>query len=275
MRVAHSRRMDLPAHAACYLDSMIRIPLSRIVRAFGQPFVDLRDIMLRDLRRVVGREPWVRRDLRTSRLRLGSGDGTWTVVPEAIRPGGVVYSVGVGRDIGFDRAMIERFDVELHAFDPTPISIEWLATQNLPAGFHFHPVGLGAHDGEVLFDLPRHHGVSFTCHRGMLREAPKQSCTGQIRRLSTLLADRGHTRLTLLKIDIEGAEYDCIAELVSMADQIDQLLVEFHHRMPGTNAAVALTRDSLERLRRAGFRVFDVSPRGIEIGFLGPQAVFT
>ena len=108
---------------------MIRLPLSSIVRALGQPFVDLRDVVLRDLRRVVGREPWIRRDLRTRRLRLGSGDGTSTVVPQAIR-------------------------------------------------------------------------------------------------------------------------------------------------MPGTNAAVALTRDSLERLRRSGFRVFDVSPRGIEIGFLGPQAVF-
>jgi FkbM family methyltransferase len=240
-----------------------------------QYLIDIRDLLLRDLRRFAGSEPWVQRDVRPHRLRLGRGDGRWTIAPAAIRTGGVVYSFGVGKDIGFDLEMIRRFGVDLHAFDPTPISMDWLATQTLPAAFHFHPVGLGAQDTEVLFELPRHHGVSFTCRNGMLREPPKQSCTGQIRRLESLLRERGHDRLTLLKIDIEGSEYDVIDELVSLSDRIDQLLVEFHHRMPGTRDAVQLTRDALQRLRSAGFRVFDVSPRGIEIGLIGPKAVLT
>jgi len=190
----------------------------------------------------------------------------------SIARGGVVYSVGVGKDITFDRALIREFGVELHAFDPTPISVEWLAGQSLPANFHFHPVGLADRDGEVLFELPRHHEVSFTCRPGMVLEQPKRTCVGEVRRLATLLKELGHSRLTLLKLDIEGAEYDVIKDVAAAADRIDQLLVEFHHRMAGTRDAVELTRDALRRLRAGGFRVFDVSPRGFEIGLLGPRA---
>jgi hypothetical protein len=41
MPVANSLRTDSFAHASCYLDSMIRMPLSSLVRAFAQPFVAL------------------------------------------------------------------------------------------------------------------------------------------------------------------------------------------------------------------------------------------
>ena len=51
MPVANSLRMDLFAHQTSDLGAMTRMPLPSIVSALGQPFFDLRDVVLRDLRR--------------------------------------------------------------------------------------------------------------------------------------------------------------------------------------------------------------------------------
>ncbi|HEX3777949.1 MAG TPA: hypothetical protein VHV51_25955 [Polyangiaceae bacterium] len=51
----------------------------------------------------------------------------------------VVYSFGVACDVSFDQALIAARGVTVHAFDPTPRSIEWVKTQVLPERFLFHP----------------------------------------------------------------------------------------------------------------------------------------
>jgi len=41
-----------------------------------------------------------------------------------------------------------------------------------------------------------------------------------------------HASIDLLKMDIEGAEYDVLADMISQRIPVKQLLVEFHHRWP-------------------------------------------
>src|SRR5690606_32498392 len=66
----------------------------------------------------------------------------------------VVYSLGVGKDVEFDCALMRRFGLEVQAFDPTPSTVEWLQAQDMPPGFHFHPWAVTAADG-VLDLYPR------------------------------------------------------------------------------------------------------------------------
>ncbi len=61
------------------------------------------------------------------------------------------YSLGIGDDIAFDLSIIEGFGAEVHAFDPTPSSIEMLSTADLPNRFHFHPWATTAEDGTLKF----------------------------------------------------------------------------------------------------------------------------
>lgn len=198
-------------------------------------------------------------------LRLGSGDGTWCLCPDTIDASSVVYSFGVGYNLSFDRALIARFGVEVHAFDPTPLSIGWIQRQVLPAQLHFHDYGLAAYDGTARFALPEHHGVSFT----MLEPArSKRTAQGTVRRLPTILDLLGHDRVHLLKLDIEGAEYAVIPDLVACAPRIDQLLIEFHDRLlTGTNP-YSQTTAAIEALEAAGLRLFYVSDRGLEYSFI-------
>jgi FkbM family methyltransferase len=217
------------------------------------------------LKFIQGRELWVRPQVSCAKRRLGRGDGEWCICPDSIKPDSVVYSFGVGWDISFDEALIKLYGVEVHAFDPTPIAREWLEKREKPAGFHFHPYGLANYDGVAEFALPVSHGVSFTL---LTDVASRLSAKGDVCRLGTIMSRLGHDRVHLLKLDIEGAEYDVIPDLVALAPRVDQLLVEFHHRLLNGESGLDRTRQALKALDEAGFRLFAVSPRGYEYSFI-------
>src|SRR5690606_32780713 len=46
--------------------------------------------------------------------------GGWTVHPDVLSKDSIVYAFGVGSNIEWDKEMVRRFGLTLHAFDPTP-----------------------------------------------------------------------------------------------------------------------------------------------------------
>jgi hypothetical protein len=76
----------------------------------------------------------------------------------------------------------------------------------------------------------------------------------------------GHERVDLLKLDIEGAEYDVLADLLSSTIRIGQLLVEFHHLK--SKPAQAATRKAVAALNAAGYLITAISDLGVESSFL-------
>lgn len=212
---------------------------------------------------LAGREPPLNRDVRVPIVRLGSDYGGWYIAPKYLQPGSTVYSFGVGTDISFDLALIERYHAEVFAFDPTPISIEWVRGQGLPDDFKFHELGIASYDGEAAFELPEGHAVSYT----LLGSDPAPgSVIGSVRRLRSIMAELSHERVHVLKLDIEGAEYDVIPDLATGGVPADQILVEFHHRLDGRAAADTLA--AVETLRGLGFLVYKVSPTGQEVSLI-------
>lgn len=197
---------------------------------------------------------------------LGQGDGRWTIASSHIPRNPIVYSFGIGLDISFDLDMIDQFGAQIYAFDPTPIAKQWLATNSLPSSFHYVDCGLAGYDGELLFSLPLNHGVSFT---SLQNGVPSQAMGSfPVKRLSSLRHQLKHTHVDLIKIDIEGAEYSIIDDLVESADSFQQLLIEFHHRMLPQPQSIKKTALAVKKLRGAGFKLFAVSPRGLELSFI-------
>jgi len=76
----------------------------------------------------------------------------------------------------------------------------------------------------------------------------------------------GHQRIELLKMDIEGAEYEVIQDLLESRVEIHQLLVEFHHRWP--EVGLNKTETAIQQLNSVGYKIFSVSLSGEEYGFL-------
>jgi FkbM family methyltransferase len=197
-------------------------------------------------------------------LRLGTDYGGWTINPDLITKDSIIYSAGIGEDASWDLAMIERFGVTIHGFDPTPRSIKWVAASNMPANFRMHPYGLAPKDGELVFHAPINPAhVSLSV---VERDQQTQRVVLPVREIAGIMKQLGHDRLDILKMDIEGSEYDVIADLLDRKIPIRQLLVEYHHRFP--NIGNDKTRASIDLLERHGYRLFNISGNAEEYSFI-------
>ena len=101
-----------------------------------------------------GRDTWQRVQAQCRQILLGNEHARWCVCPTRFTPQRIVYSFGVGEEISFDLELIRQFGVRVHAFDPTPRSIQWVRTQAAPAEFVFHEYGVADIDGTCQFAPP-------------------------------------------------------------------------------------------------------------------------
>ena len=191
--------------------------------------------------------------------------GGWTVCTTGLTPGGIAYCFGVGEDVTLELALIDLIGLEVHAFDPTPRAVEWLGHQVVPAGFHHHPIGVAGSDGTASFapsDSPTNPSFTLLERSG----GPTDLVECEVRKLSSLAKLYGHRQLHLLKLDVEGAEYQAIDDLLESGLEVKQILVEFHHRF--RNVGRAQTGRAVKQLYDAGYRIFYISPSGREYSFI-------
>ena len=221
---------------------------------------------------------WFRRGL----LRAGGVRATahcpvetirgWTLCTQLLGPESVVYSVGIGRHIRFDLELIERFRLTVHGFDPTPVSVAWIRGQDLSDAFVFHEYGVAAYDGAARFYAPRRDGSAHFSTVERDRDAEKRDMVeGPVFRIATIAQRLDHGKIDVLKMDIEGAEYEVIDDFVRGPVEVDQFLVEFHHNYP----SIPLTRTlrAVRTLREAGLFPAHISRRGMEMLFVHERAL--
>jgi len=216
------------------------------------------------LRALRGRDLWQGAQTRCERVTLGNAAACWCICPQNLSASSVIYSIGVGEDISFDLALIQRFGMQVHAFDPTPQSVEWLQGQTPPPEFVFHAYGIAGVDGSCAFVPPEN--PAHVSHTIVPRTSSRPGIKVPMHRLGTIMRELGHASIDLLKMDIEGAEYDVLADMINQRIPVKQLLVEFHHRWP--QIGVGRTKQAIQALNAAGYRIFNVSPSGEEYSFL-------
>ncbi len=219
----------------------------------------------RFFKRISGKELW----LKTDTKRPMQESGGWHYIPELLGPDSLVYSLGVGDSIDLDMDLINHFSLTVHTFDPTPYSEEWISGQELPANLVFHPWAAAGEDGSLrLFRRVSKRGkkskVMWTAEGDAgdgadFIDAPAYTIRSMMEKL-------GHEQVDVLKIDVEGAEYEILDSLGEVDKLPTQLLVEYHHRFPGIGKE--RTAASIANLRTLGYRIFSISETGREIGFL-------
>jgi len=217
----------------------------------------------RAVRALRGQDLWQGAQIECEKIWSGNEGASWCVCPQELSASSVVYSVGVGEDISFDLALIERFGMRVHAFDPTPRSIEWLQSQTVPPEFVFHAYGVAGFDGNCAFLPPEN--PAHVSHTILKRESFRPAIDLPVHRLGTIMNMLGHEQIDLLKMDIEGAEYGVLADMLACGVPVKQLLVEFHHRWP--QLGIEKTKQAILALNAAGYRIFSVSPSGEEYSF--------
>jgi len=215
----------------------------------------------RFVREVLGRSAPHRVQVACRKELIGSGNDAWVICPEGLTSRNIVYSLGVGNEIVFDLALINRFGLEVFAFDPTPHSIAWVRAQKLPKQFHFIEYGIANFDGTAKFDNIA--GVQWSMNT-VSPGSDAHNC--EVYRLQTMMKSLGHERIDLLKINIEGGEYAVIDDLVACQIDVGQLAVQFHHHFVGHS--LADTERAVNSLNQHGYQIFHISETGKEYSFI-------
>ncbi|WDF67784.1 FkbM family methyltransferase [Sphingobacterium oryzagri] len=214
----------------------------------------------------LGKIAFITIEYKASKQWYGSDYGGFYVHPDALTKDAIVYSFGIGQDISFDRQIIARHDCQVFGFDPTPKSINWVASQDIPDNFNFYPYGLGVKTEEVKFHLPKnkdHVSGSIFDHRLVCDD---DYVSVPLKSFSDILKETGHKYIDVLKMDIEGSEYVVIDSILAAGIPIKQLLLETHERFfeDGTEKG----KQFFKTLHAYGYRIFAISDTYQEISLI-------
>jgi FkbM family methyltransferase len=218
----------------------------------------------RVVRAGVGTDHLLGPELRLPTRRIGSAYGGWVVAAEPLGSvaNPVVLSFGLGDDISFDEEISQRYGAIVYGFDPTPASLNWIEAKGKPSTMQVFPVGIATFDGQQTFSLPE------SDNRGnfSIKANSINSVVCNVMRYASILEMLNLQRVDILKLDVEGSEYDVIPDIIASSVLPVQLLVEFHHRIHHIH--VAETRKVVAMIKREGFSLFSVSPSGQELSFI-------
>jgi len=204
-------------------------------------------------------------------VRLIGGEEGWTLCPEFVNEKSVVYSFGVGQNVDWDLAMIDEFGVTVHAFDPTSGSIQWVSEQCFPEKFVFHDCGISDFDGTLDFFPPKRPGGHYSQDVRKHTTPEHETVPGGVHRLTSIMRENQHHRIDVLKLDVEGSEFEAIPDILQQNVPIGQLLIEIHYHYPSRGFENGMKL--IESIKRHGMRCFYVSARGYEFGFVHEDLV--
>lgn len=221
------------------------------------------------LKRSLGRR-WKEWRLPRGYERLGTRYGGWWIDTGMVGPQPLLIDCGLGEDISFPAAFLQRFaGAKVIGVDPSPRSLEYCRARS-PAGMEILPNALWTRAGETLaFHLPRSQdmlpkgadGVSGSLDPSHEYVEGGERIEIKTVDLDTLLARTGRIECDVLKLDIEGAEYELLDALIASERILAarQVLVEFHHGVTGHS--MADTQRIVTQLGVAGHRLMHVEGR--------------
>ncbi len=190
----------------------------------------------------------------TARVPLefhGTDSSGWKIVASSLQSRSVVVDIGLGEDVSFSESIIRQYGCVVNGFDPTPRAIEYVKRLRNDHLCLFE-YGLGVTGGRSQFYLPTNEfHVSGALH-------PERHLGGDTIEIELVTIGQMFQllqceRIDLLKLDVEGAEYDLIqsSEFRAHAGAIDQLCLEFHHRWRSYGRKC--TEDAVSVLQKLGF----------------------
>jgi FkbM family methyltransferase len=210
-------------------------------------------------------------------VRIGTGYGGWYCCRDLLGPGRVAMCCGAGEDISFDVGLNARWGMRIICVDPTPRAIAHVTSlldadrngraMQIEAGplnydltgfraaeFTFIPRAVWSVDGELELYAPS--DPVHVSYSALNLQHTAETIRVRSSTVTSILAEFGVTRLSLLKLDIEGAEYEVLRSMLAANIHPGQLLVEFDQINLPLNPFfwVELLR-TLRELRAAGYRL--------------------
>lgn len=184
-------------------------------------------------------------------IKLGTEYGGWYVPNDYLNENSICYCVGAGEDVSFDIALRNDFNCNVVTIDPTPRSIIHFneiisnaknndSTRILSSNeqnshykisaktcekWAFLPYGLWIKNNIQKFYVPKNN--SHISHSIVNLQKTDEFFEAKCKTLKTIMKELNHSRIDLLKMDIEGAEHAVIKQILKDKIYPNILLVEF------------------------------------------------
>jgi len=182
---------------------------------------------------------------------LGTDYGGWLVDLSLVPRGSTVVAAGVGEDISFDRALIEQKKCHIVGIDPTVKSHQFIEKQEQLLNFTLLKNALHTTDGELVTMYknknPHHVSESILPNHGSVMDYDYYYAATIS--LDTLFSQ--YDDISLIKMDIEGSEYDVLKGLTHVPASVKQLCIEFHHFC--SSYTIDDTQTIIESIKKLGF----------------------
>jgi FkbM family methyltransferase len=182
--------------------------------------------------------------------KLGTQYGVGIIPTQFLSSDAICYSFGAGEDISFDLELIKKFRCKVHIFDPTPRAKKHyeqlvnrinqgelmpidnysqsqsysIKPEDLEFCF-FYPIGIWSEDKQMKFFPPSN--PQHVSHSLLNLQKTVDYIEVECKRLRNIMSILGHKKITLMKLDIVGAEYEVIDSLIQDKIFPDILLIEF------------------------------------------------
>lgn len=193
-------------------------------------------------------------------VRLGSAYGGWWVPEDRLVAGAVAYCAGAGEDISFDLELAQR-GIEVWTFDPTPRAIAYVGANG--QALNFVPVGWWDREDDLRFYAPARAGD--VSHSAVNLQGTSTFFTGHVDTVAAIAARHGHDRLSLVKMDIEGAEYRVIRSMLKHGPKPDVWCIEFDQPQP-MRKVIAAVRE----IRATGYELLHIERWNYTFGRFRP-----
>ncbi len=179
--------------------------------------------------------------------RLGTKYGGWKFPDNFINQNSVCYLAGAGLDISFDVELVTNYNCSVFIFDPTPKAKEhffelrektnkgeemktgggdiYEIEKSVFANIFYEDKGLWKKEEIIKFYEPEIKG--HISHSILNLQKTDRFFEGKVERLSAIMKRNKHKSIDLLKLDIEGAEYEVIKTIKEDKLNIKVICIEF------------------------------------------------
>jgi FkbM family methyltransferase len=156
--------------------------------------------------------------------------GNYLIKENILNSKSIIYSFGIGENLGFEKKIADTFKCSVYCFDPTSLAKNFMEKEKYnKTSIIFQPYGIWNVDGKIKFFYQdennlNNSGGSIT----NLFETNKYDLL-ECFKLSTLMKKNNHNKVDVVKLDIEGASIEVIHNFMNENINPNQIVVEFEY----------------------------------------------
>jgi len=187
-------------------------------------------------------------------IELGSAYGSWIMPGDVIDPSWTCYLVGAGGDVSLDLELVRRYGVTARSFDAVLDYAERASRDGRDEPrFSAHHAAIAAADGPVRMQITHDVRSQSVSAAGLYDSHSHIEVPG--RSLPSLMSELGDGQIDLLKLDIEGSEYELFPKLDLDSLGVKVFAVQLHH-----NGSVRAARRLISALDEQGYDLVACCP---------------